>query len=117
MFCSTIIPIIGRTTLSRAVNSVLIQSFTADDFEIIVVNNSGNPLAKADWQTSEKVCILNTNRHERSTARNTGATVAKGTYLHFLDDDWLLPGALQSFWELAQRDNANWLYGCTQLID
>lgn len=118
MFCSTIIPTIGRATLARAVNSVLSQSFTADNFEIIVVNDSGRPLPYAEWQTSEKVQILDTNRHERSTARNTGAAVAKGAYLHFLDDDdWFLPEALQSFWELAQTDAGDWLYGRTQLID
>jgi len=118
MFCSAIIPTIGRASLARVVNSVLSQTFTADDFEVIVVNDSGQPLPDADWQSSEKVRILNTNRHERSTARNTGAAIATGTYLHFLDDDdWLLPGALQSFWELVQTCVGDWLYGRTQLID
>ena len=118
MFCSTVIPTIGRPELSRAVYSVLEQDFTTEDFEVIVVNDSGKLLPKEDWQQSEKVRILNTNRHERSIARNTGAAVATGAYLHFLDDDdWFLPGALQSFWELAQTSNGDWLYGSTQLVD
>ena len=41
MFCTTVIPTIGRPTLNRAVTSLLEQAFTADDFEIIVVNDSG----------------------------------------------------------------------------
>jgi len=118
MFCSTIIPTIGRPTISRAVQSVLDQAFTAADFEIIVVNDSGQPLPEAAWQKSKRVQVLNTNRHERSVARNTGAAVAKGEYLHFLDDDdWLLPGALENLWELAQTSRAVWLYGSSQLVN
>jgi glycosyltransferase involved in cell wall biosynthesis len=119
MFCSTIIPTINRSTLSRAVSSVLDQSFTADDFEVIVVNDSGQPLLEADWQKSERVRVINTQRRERSVARNTGAAVARGRYLHFLDDDdWILPGALESFWTLAQQaGDAAWLYGSSQLVD
>lgn len=118
MFCSTIIPTIGRPTLSRAVNSILNQSFTSENFEVIVVNDSGQPLPDEDWQRSERVQILSTNRHNRSVARNTGAAIAKGKYLHFLDDDdWMLPGTLQSFWELANTSRAAWLYGGFRLVD
>jgi glycosyltransferase involved in cell wall biosynthesis len=118
MFCSTIIPTIGRPTLSRAINSVLDQDFVQGDFEVVVVNDSGSPLPSASWQTSERVKIIHTQHCERSIARNTGAAAARGAYLHFLDDDdWMLPGALGEFWHLAQVDPANWLYGGTQLVD
>src|SRR5688500_14656882 len=104
MFASTIIPTIGRSKLSRAVTSVLNQSFTDDDFEIIVVNDSGHPLPQASWQQSARVRVLNTQRRERSVARNTGAAVAHGKYLHFLDDDdWLCSDAVQKWWELARN--------------
>jgi glycosyltransferase involved in cell wall biosynthesis len=101
------------------VSSVLDQVFTADDFEVIVVNDSGHPLPEADWQNSKQVRVINTQRRERCVARNTGAAIANGKYLHFLDDDdWILPGALQSFWELAQREgDAGWLYGSSQLVN
>jgi glycosyltransferase involved in cell wall biosynthesis len=118
MFCSTIIPTIGRSTLMRAVQSILDQSFQGDDFEIIVVNDSGSPLAPAAWQQSEKVRVLNTNRHERCVARNAGAAIAKGDYLHFLDDDdWLWPDAFKNFWKFTQTAQASWIYGATQLVD
>jgi glycosyltransferase involved in cell wall biosynthesis len=119
MFSSTIIPTIGRATLSRAVHSVLEQDFDEDDFEVIVVNDSGKPLPDEDWQGSDRVRIINTNRRERSVARNTGAAIAKGKYLHFLDDDdILLPGALDAFWKLDQQQNeAIWLYGSYQAVD
>ena len=118
MFCSTVIPTIARATLSRAVQSVLDQSFSADDFEVIVVNDSGRPLPPAEWQQSPRVRIIDTQRRERCVARNTGAAIAKGQYLNFLDDDdWLLPTALQTFWELAQTGDAAWLYGGCELVD
>ncbi|PWB70380.1 MAG: hypothetical protein C3F07_17230 [Anaerolineales bacterium] len=118
MFSSTIIPTIGRATLARAVLSVLEQDFDADDFEVIVVNDSGKPLLKEDWQSSPRVRVIETQRRERSVARNTGAAIAKGKYLHFLDDDdILLPCALKTFWELDQQADAIWLYGSYQTVD
>jgi hypothetical protein len=89
-----------------------------EDFEIVVVNDSGKPLPPADWQRSNRVRQLQTNRRERSVARNTGAAGARGRYLHFLDDDdWLEPSALQHLWELARRSDAAWLYGNAQARD
>ena len=118
MFCSTIIPTVGRTSLARAVNSILSQSFDKDDFEVVVVNDSGRPLSKHDWQSSAHVQVVDTNRRERSIARNTGAAIAKGRYLNFLDDDdWLFPDALLHFWELSKNKQAAWLYGSSQLVE
>ena len=118
MFCSAVIPTIGRATLSRAVYSVLNQEFNNDDFEVIVVNDTGEPLPEMDWQHSVRVRIITTQKRERSVARNTGAAVAHGKYLYFLDDDdIMLPGALQEFWELSQRTDAQWLFGSYQTVD
>ena len=118
MLCSTIIPTVGRDTLARAVESVLSQTLTAAGFEVIVVNDSGQPLSAAAWQQAPHVQVIETYRRERSVARNTGAAVANGRFLHFLDDDdWLAPDALQTLWELAQTNSAAWLYGSTRLVD
>src|SRR5215510_5058336 len=118
LFSSSIIPTIGRDTLSRAVCSVLDQQFDRAEFEVIVVNDSGRPLPKADWQCCERVQIVNTNRRERSVARNTGSALARGEYLHFLDDDdVLLPGALEAFHRFAHEHGADWLYGSYQTLD
>ena len=119
VFSSTIIPTINRSTLSRAVNSVLDQDFEMEDFEVIVVNDSGSPLPEMEWMYSRRVRVIDTNRHERSVARNTGAAIARGRYLHFLDDDdLLLPGALRAFWELEKnRGDAIWLNGSYQSVD
>lgn len=118
LFCSTIIPTIGRSTLTRAVSSVLDQAFQAAAHEVIVVNDSGQPLPAMPWQACERVRVIDTNRRERSVARNTGAAIARGRYLHFLDDDdILLPNALAAFWSLAQTTDAAWLYGSYQTVD
>ena len=118
MFCSAIIPTVGRSTLTRAVESVLTQSLPASAFEVIVVNDSGVPLPEADWQKSGRVQVVTTNRRERSVARNTGAAAANGRYLHFLDDDdWLFPNAYRHLFELSQASHAKWLYGMTQLVN
>jgi glycosyltransferase involved in cell wall biosynthesis len=118
LFCSAIIPTIGRKSLSRAVESVLNQNIAGADYELLVINDSGISLPKADWQEARNVTITTTNRRERSIARNTGAAMARGRYLHFLDDDdWLAPSAYQNFYELSQVSDASWLYGVTQLVD
>jgi len=118
MFCSTVIPTVNRPTLSRAVHSILDQEFKDADFEVIVVNDSGQPLPDMDWQQSPRVRVITTHRRERSVARNAGAAIARGRYLHFLDDDdRMLPGAFQSFWKLAEVSQSPWLYGAHRLVD
>jgi glycosyltransferase involved in cell wall biosynthesis len=103
IFFSYIIPTIGRASLETAVKSVLKQDFSRVDYEVIVVNDSDIPLPQTNWLNSPRVRILHTYKSERSFARNSGAAVAKGKYLAFLDDDdWILPGALESFWNLAR---------------
>lgn len=115
---STIIPTVGRATLSRAVHSVLEQEFEPENFEIIVVNDSGRPLPDESWQHSPQVRILETDRRERSVARNTGAAAAQGRYLHFLDDDdWILPRAFRHLWQLAQQKSCAMLYGGYYFVD
>ncbi len=116
IFCSTIIPTVGRESLARAVESVLTQQ-TSAPFEVIVANDSQAPLPPAAWQQSPHVRVIDTGGRERSLARNAGAAIATGRYLNFLDDDdWLLPGALNA-WAALAPSGAAWLYGAAQLTD
>jgi glycosyltransferase involved in cell wall biosynthesis len=118
MYCSTIIPTVGRSSLKKCVESVLTQTLSEDNYEVIVVNDSGDRLVDEEWHYSERVQIINTHKRERSIARNTGAAIAKGKYLHFLDDDdWIASDALYNFFEFSKSNNAVWLYGITQLVD
>ncbi|MFK7804136.1 MAG: glycosyltransferase family 2 protein [Anaerolineae bacterium] len=118
MFLSTIIPTIGRTKLHRTVQSLLDQKVSPDLFEIIVVNDTGQPLPHVDWMDEPNVQVVTANRHRQAVARNVGAALAQGKYLHFLDDDdWLAPGALQAFFKAAEQTQADWIYGRAQLCD
>jgi glycosyltransferase involved in cell wall biosynthesis len=118
MFVSTVIATIGRSSLTRSVESVLSQGLAPADFEVIVVNDSGCPLSSAGWQNSGQVRVLDTLRRERCVARNTGAATARGTYLHFLDDDdWMLPGGMNELRKVAVAGSAAWIYGTSRLVD
>jgi glycosyltransferase involved in cell wall biosynthesis len=118
MFISTIIPTVGRPSLARAVESVLAQRLDEAEFEVIVVNDSGGPLPEETWQQSARLRIVASNRRERSVARNTGAAMARGQYLHFLDDDdWLAPEAFSYFWRDRPGQEVGWYYGVSQLVD
>jgi glycosyltransferase involved in cell wall biosynthesis len=119
MFCSIVIPTIGRSSLNRSVLSVLNQKFSNAVFEIIIVNDSAEPLQAAEWQHDKRVSIINTQKRERNFARNSGAAIARGRYLLFLDDDdLLLPDALNSFYDLSKtHPEAVWLYGGIRILD
>ena len=115
---STIIPTIGRATLSQAVQSVIDQQSCSVEFEIIVVNDSGQPLPKMSWMEAPNLQIIDTNHRERSVARNAGAAIARGKYLHFLDDDdRLLPNAFDHFWGLIRQSKAAMYYGGYRFVD
>ncbi len=116
-FSSTIIPPIGRPALARAVESVLGQE-GACPLEVIVVNDSGRPLASTGWQSDPRISVLETDRQERCRARNTGAAYARGRFLHFLDDDdWLLPGSLKRLQVALADSQSRYVYGATRLTD
>jgi glycosyltransferase involved in cell wall biosynthesis len=116
--CSVIIPTIGRETLTRAVTSILEQDFDAGEFEIIVVNDSGNPLPDKPWMKAAHVRILETDHLNRSAARNYGAAAARGRYFHFLDDDdYMLPEAFKLLYEKADASQSGWVYGGYQLVN
>src|SRR6266498_3812052 len=118
MFISTVIPTIGRSTLARAVQSVLNQQFEKEPCEIIVVNDSGQELPVEEWQYHPCVQVISTNRLNRCIARNSGAAIAQGRYLHFLDDDdWILPGAFEAFWLVAENHPAAWYCGAFRLTN
>jgi glycosyltransferase involved in cell wall biosynthesis len=119
IFCSVVIPTIGRASLNRSVCSVLEQDFQAGQFEVIVVNDSGKDLPGAAWQQDRRVSILHTQKRERDFARSSGAAISQGRYFIFLDDDdFLLPGALHSLWDLVQqKPDAVWYYGGLRIID
>jgi glycosyltransferase involved in cell wall biosynthesis len=79
--------------LPHAIESVLAQ--TADDYEIIVVDDgSPDEIPEIAAGYPDVLCIRQENRGV-AAARNTGMSAARGSFLVFLDaDDRLLPNAL-----------------------
>ncbi|MCE5324488.1 glycosyltransferase family 2 protein [bacterium] len=103
--------------LVRAVESVLQQQVDAE-FEVIVLNDAGEPLQPADWQKDSRVQVYNTNSVERCFVRNAGASMARGEWLHFLDDDdYMLPGAYSALLEIPRNPNVHWLYAAYNCVD
>ena len=92
-----IIPVYNcADTIERAINSVLNQRFHS--WEIVAVDDgstdcSSNILEKY----GDRIKILRQRNRGAAAARNTGAAVATGEYLAFLDaDDEWLPGKLRA---------------------
>jgi glycosyltransferase involved in cell wall biosynthesis/pyruvate-formate lyase-activating enzyme len=86
---SVIVPTYNRPAmLSRAIDSILSQRF--QDFEIIVVNDGGNPVEENLRNLFQHNCISYA-RHcvnrGLAAARNTALQIARGKYIAYLDDD------------------------------
>lgn len=92
---SVIIPTYGRPEfLSRAIESVLNQSYT--NTEVIIVDDN-TPNSKSRLETEQliksfddhkNVLYVKHSQNKRvGAARNTGIYLAKGDYISFLDDD------------------------------
>jgi len=110
---SAIIPTFNRAdAVKRAVHSVLNQSFR--DFECIVVDDGstdGTDSVLAEF--GNKINVLKTENRGVAAARNSGAEVAKGDFLAFLDsdDEWKkeklskqIPYMKESGFRISQTD-------------
>ena len=109
-FFSIIIPLYNREkTISRAIESILNQTFT--DFEIIVVDDcstdcSAEIIHKLKILDSRIKYIKNEINQERCISRNKGIQIASGKYICFLDsDDYHLPIHLETFYHKILEEN------------
>jgi len=101
---SVIIPTFNRaSTIKRAVDSVLFQSFR--DFELIVVDDGSTDETQALLSDfSDKIKILKTDNRGVSAARNLGAQAASGRSIAFLDsDDEWMPAKLEKQLKLMKN--------------
>lgn len=103
---SVVIPTHGRPQdLQQAVASVLAQTMT--NFEIIVVDDAGEPPAPAVSDARVRTIRLAVNGGE-GAARNVGIREARGSWVAFLDDDDLwYPQRLERISD-ALRANPSW---------
>ncbi|MDP9179939.1 MAG: glycosyltransferase [Gemmatimonadota bacterium] len=93
-FVSVIIPTFNRSaTLQMTVETFLAQSYPADRFEIVIVDNGSTddtPQVIQKMTAGEpNVRGMTDGRRGAHFARNSGAIAARGSILYFTDDDML----------------------------
>jgi|GEM_PF-4536268 len=99
-YFSVILPVYnGAQTLSRAIVSILAQTFS--DYELLVIENASEDnsldIAKAYEKSFDKVRVFHSWQKGVSKARNIGLDNASGEYVVFLDaDDFYMPNALKT---------------------
>jgi GT2 family glycosyltransferase len=91
-FFSIIIPTFNRPRdLRRCIDAISRSQFDRDQFEIIVVNDGGDPL-QIDVElanSSTSVRVVSQSNRGPASARNLGSSLARGQFLCFVDDDCL----------------------------
>ncbi|GAO34870.1 glycosyl transferase [Sulfuricella sp. T08] len=102
---SVIIPAYNsEATLARAVDSVLAQSYPAQEI-IVVDDGSTDETSDVAARYGKKLRYIHQDNAGVSSARNRGAQAASGDWLAFLDaDDWYYPDRLQLHAEWIQKD-------------
>jgi glycosyltransferase involved in cell wall biosynthesis len=79
--------------ISDALTSLYVQSSGLDNFEVIFVDNNSTDNTKevyAQWRqtnTNGQFTFISEMQQGASFARNTGAAIAKGEWVCFMDDD------------------------------
>ena len=85
--------------IRRSIDSVLIQDYPHKEI-IVVDDGSGDDTAVVVQSYKDKVSYIHQENRGPGAARNTGASVARGKYLMFLDaDDEYLPGIIKKMVE------------------
>jgi glycosyltransferase involved in cell wall biosynthesis len=94
MLVSVIICSYNRASyIAEALNSLYKQSCALDEFEVIVVDNNSTDNTEdvyTEWRQNHlegNFTYTTEKKQGASYARNTGASMAKGSWLCFMDDD------------------------------
>ena len=114
---SVIIPVYNvEKYLRECLDSVLAQTFP--DLEIICVNDGstdGSRTVLSEYVAKDdRIRIVDRENGGLSEARNSGASVATGKYIYFLDsDDWLEPNAMQKCFEISEKHHLDvFIFDC-----
>ena len=114
MSVSVVIPTVGRSTLVRAVASVLGQ--TVDDCEVVVVNDGAKQIDQPFAGNSRVRLVSTLGGQGGNTARMLGVESAGGDKIAFLDDDdYWLPGKIDRQLNVMASTNAD-IVACQTLI-
>jgi glycosyltransferase involved in cell wall biosynthesis len=99
-----------ETLVSRAIESVLAQTFR--DFEFIIVDNGSTDhsggIADEYAACDNRIRVIHRERGNIGSGRNTGLDAARGDYIAFIDDDdWCEPDFLEFLYKLSTENDAD----------
>jgi len=87
-FVSVIIPVYNdNSRLQTCLGALTSQTYPADRFEVIVVDNGSAPPVDGNVRPGPNVCIVLEARPGSFIARNTGLAAARGDVIAFTDAD------------------------------
>lgn len=100
--------------LDQCVASVCAQTFT--DWELILVDDGSPDRCGAmcdEWAAKDgRIRVIHRENGGLSAARNSGVSVAEGTFVFYLDsDDYLEPDALERLLQAQQAEDADVVVG------
>lgn len=96
--------------VSRAIESILAQTYT--DFEFIIVDNGSSDksgeIADEYAKKDTRIRVIHRERGTISAGRNTALDASKGDFITFIDDDdWTEPDYLEFLLNLITENNAD----------
>lgn len=96
--------------VSRAIESILAQTYT--DFEFIIVDNGSSDrsgeIADEYAKKDKRIRVIHRERGTISAGRNTALDAASGDFIAFIDDDdWTEPDYLEFLLNLITENNAD----------
>lgn len=115
---SIIIPFYNtdKKLFDRCINSVIEQEYR--NIECIVVDDGSSEeyasFLQECFELDKRVRIYHKTNGGLGNTRNYGVSQARGKYIFFLDsDDFISPFAIQNGVDLAQKNNADVVIGCS----
>jgi glycosyltransferase involved in cell wall biosynthesis len=96
--------------IENCINSLLNQDIPTDRYELIIVNDGSTDntasILKRISNDRKNILLINQNNKGRHEARNIGASVAKGRYIWFIDnDDEISANCLTSVLQIANNNS------------
>ena len=96
--------------VSRAIESILVQSFS--EFEFIIIDNGSSDrsgcIADEYAQKDSRIRVIHRERGNIGSGRNAGLDAATGEYIAFIDDDdWCEPDYLEFLYILLTKNGAD----------
>lgn len=96
-----------RELLQRCIASIVAQGITAEDYEILVVDDGSDvpPEWLGESFGQQNVRLIMASHGGPGAARNRGLAEARGEYIQFVDaDDSLVPGAFGACVEMLRNE-------------